>query len=226
MADNKPKFVGNVIKYPDAIIRFVRVYKAEARTGKGGQPKMRLNKKINQMEVDLRYSLTVILDPTNRVHAEAIEATKAEAVRAMNHLFGSQDKWPVADVDKGILPPRYCFGLGNKLPKVYDGFKDMWYIKLSTPDYNRPLIWTRRHTPVVQESDDQAPYDGSVCNVSADLWPYNNESSGVNGNLRELQFSKDGKEYSSGGRSGDDFAALGDEPAYAGGASTKDPFDE
>jgi Protein of unknown function (DUF2815) len=224
LADNKPKFVGNVIKYPGAIIRFVRVYKAEARSNRG-KPKMRMNKKTNQEELDLRFSLTALLDPTNKVHAEKIEETKAEAVRAMNHLFGSQENWPKRNEATGLGAPIFCFGLANKLPKVYDGFKDMWYIKLSTPDYNRPLIWTRRHTPVVQESDDQAPYDGSVCNVSADLWPYSNESSGVNGNLRELQFVQDGKEYTSGGRSGDDFAALGDEPAYAGSAA-KDPFDE
>lgn len=220
------KFVGNVIKLPEAVIRFVRVYKAEVRT-KDGRPKMRMNKKTNSMEPDLRYSLTALLDPSKAVHAEKIVEIKAEGTRAMNHIFGSIDKWPKPDPETGRpLPPIFCFGQGNKLPKVYDGFKDMFYVKLSTPDYNRPLIWTRRYTPVVQESDDQAPYDGSVCNVSLDLWPFNNESAGVNGNLREVQFVKDGKEYSGGRRAGDDFAALGDEPQYAAGAAAgKDPFD-
>lgn len=218
------KFVGNVIKLPEALIRFVRIAKAEARSNKG-KPKMRLNKKTNQMELDLRFSLTAILDPTKKIHAEKIEEIKAEGVRAMNHLFGSQANWPKQNAETGLGKPIYCFGLGNNMQKVYDGFKDMYYIKLSTPDYQRPLIWNRRHSPVA-EGDEQFPYDGSFSNVSCDLWPFNNESAGVNANLREIQFVKDGTRFTSGGRAGDDFAALGDEPASATGGIIKDPFDE
>lgn len=217
------KFAGNVIKAPDVLIRFVRIYKSEARTGRGGQPKMRLNKKTNTQELDLRFGLTAVLDPTRKAHAEIIEQTKAEATRAMNHLFGSVENWPKQNPETGLGKPIYCFGLGNNLQKVYDGFKDMWYIKLSTPDYARPSIWNRRHNPVV-EGDEQAPYDGSICNVSWDVWPYKNESNGVSGNLREVQFVKDGPRFTSGGRGGDDFAALGDEPQSAKPGVIHDPF--
>lgn len=219
------KFVGNVIKIPEALLRFARLDKPQARTDKSGKPKQRLDKTTGQMVMDLRFSLTAVLDPTRKVHADVIAAVKEEATRALNHRYGTSDKWPKRNPETGMGGLIYCFGLGNNMQKVYEGFKDMWYIKLS--DTVRPLTWNRRHEPVIA-GDKQFPYDGSISNVSATLWTYDNESRGVNGNLREVQFVQDGKAYTGGNRGGDDFAALGDdnEASASGSASVKDPFDE
>lgn len=219
------KFVGNVIKIPEALLRFARLDKPQARTDKSGKQKQRLDKATGQMVLDQRFSVTAVLDPTRKIHADVIAAVKEEATRALNHRYGSQDKWPKRNPETGLGGLIYCFGLGNNMQKVYEGFKDMWYIKLS--DTVRPLTWNRRHEPVIA-GDKQFPYDGSISNVSATLWTYDNESRGVNGNLREVQFVQDGKAYTGGNRGGDDFAALGDdnEAGASGSASVKDPFDE
>lgn len=219
------KFVGNVIKIPEALLRFARLDKAQARTGKDGKPKMRLDKTTGQLIIDQRFSVTAVLDPTRKIHADVIAVVKEEATRALNHRYTSQDKWPQRNKETGLGGLIYCFGLGNNMQKVYEGFKNMWYIKLS--DTVRPLTWNRRHEPVIA-GEPQFPYDGSISNVSATLWSYDNESRGVNANLREVQFVKDGKPFTGGNRGGDDFAALGDDdsPAASGGGAVKDPFDE
>lgn len=217
------KFVPNVIKIPEALLRFARLDKPQARTGRDGKPKMKLDKTTGQMVPDARFSVTAVLDPTKQIHAAVIQQIKDEATRALNHRYGSQDKWPKRHPETGLGGLIYCFGLGNNMPKVYEGFKDMWYIKLS--DAARPLIWNRRHEPVVA-GDPQFPYDGCFANVSTTLWTYDNESRGVGANLREVQFVKDGKEYTAGNRGGDDFAPLEGSESQTTGTAQRDPFDE
>jgi len=203
------KFVPNVISIEGARVAFFRGHKAAARTGKDGKPKG-----------DPKYSATLLLDPSNVAHAAKITEIKQEAARALNHKYGDKSHWPV---NAGGAPLFLCFGLGNDLPKlgakIYDGFADMFYVKLS--DKNRPLLGNRSGKVVV-EGDPQCPYSGCYVNAKTTLYVYDNESKGVNANFRSMQFVKDGPAFGGGGaRSADEeFEAL-----EGGNDAGKDPFD-
>lgn len=221
MSDDR--FVPEIIKLPGILIRFARLYTPQARTNRDGSSKMR-KEKDGRMVPDTRFQLTGLLDPSNEVHAAKIKEVKAEAKRCLLHRYKDESKFPKTNPATGLGGLIMPFGNGNDLPKVYEGFQDMFYIKLS--DKNRPLLWDRRHNPVA-EGDEQAPYDGAICNVSGTFWSYDNESRGVGVNLREVQFVKDGKHFDGGGGNrGGDFEPLENGEDGAPAAGGKDPWDD
>ena len=113
-----------------------------------------------------------------------------------------------------------CFGNGNDLPKVYDGYKDMFYVKVA--DTQRPLLGNRRGEPVV-EGDPQCPYAGCYVRARISPWVYfptpkrPQSANGVNMNVRSVQFLEDGPGFGGGGsRSAEEeFVAHGDAPEKA-----------
>jgi hypothetical protein len=211
------KFVSNVLSFRRGRLAFAKIHKAEARRGRNGAPPRPDAKKT--------FSWEILLDPSNADHAKTIAEIRAEAARALTHRYGAdKSKWP-----QNLIFP---FGLGNDLPKqgkkVYDGYKDMFYIRMKRYEEDgRPLLGNRAGQ-VVQQGDPQCPYSGCYTNGKFTLWSYDNESRGVNSTGRSLQFVEDGPAFSGGGAldAEDEFEALGDAPtgSGAGANSGPDPF--
>ncbi len=164
-----------------------------------------------------RYQVTLLVDPSRADSKPIIQEVKDEAARLMDHKFDGRANWPKKNPATGMGGPIWCFGNGNDLPKVYDGFKDMFYIKCATTsslmipseafDADRPLLGARDGRGVqlladgqwhyldkdrkpTEEIADQAicPYAGANCRGRISLYAYNNESAGVNANILSLQF--------------------------------------
>ena len=169
-----------------------------------------------------RWSTTLLLDPTNAQAKETIAAIKAEAARLMDDRYEGRANWPKANPATGMGGPIWCFGEGNQLPKVYNGFKDMWYVKCSfTEDPAdstvRPIqgsldgrevrllsdgwhVVDKNHAPTEEKVDQSiCPYAGCNARARISLYTYDNESRGVNANIISLQFVS--KNASFGGRS-------------------------
>ena len=214
-----------------------------------GEPTYRTDKFGQEIKIDPRtgkptkprWSVTLLLDPTNVKAKANIDAVKAEAARQLDLRFDGRANWPKADPRTGMGAPILCFGNGNDLKKVYDGFKDQWYIKCS--DTERPLLGSldgrevrllsdgwhvcdKDHNPTEEKIDQtNCPYAGCNARARVSLWTYNNESCGVNANIISLQFT--GKNDSFGGRpsanANDEFEKMAGDAA-AQQASAPDPF--
>lgn len=190
-----------------------------------------------------RWSWTWLLDPSSAQGAATIKEIKAEAARQMDLYYNGRANWPKANEATGMGAPIYCFGDGNKLPKVYDGFKDMWYLKVS--DTTRPLLGSRRGLNVILQDDgqwhvigkdgtvseivvnsDECPYAGSYCRGSTTLYVYNNMANGVNANAISAQFVKPGDAFGGGARRSaeEEFEGSGDAPGGAAATDDDIPF--
>jgi hypothetical protein len=231
---DKPKFQAEVIPFKRVRASFVKIDKAEARKGRDGKP--RANAKPE-------FSLEAIFDPTNREHAATILKIKQESVRALNTIFGegrfTVEMLDAFDAGKQVFQNFYLpWGYGNNLPvrekKIYDGYKDMFFLRLKRYEEDgRPIILNRDGKPV-QKGDPQYPYGGAVIGGTTTLFPYNNESRGVGANLRTIVFIDNGPAFGGGQiDANQEFAALGDlggpVTGGAGGgngsaASLADPF--
>jgi hypothetical protein len=219
MADNKPKFDPKLIAIKRARLAFARIHKAEARKDKNGNPKG-----------EPKYSGTLLLDPSNKDSAAEIALIKSESVRALNHRYG-EGKFNVQMLEdaasgKKTFPNFHlCWGYGNDLPalgkKLYDGFKDMFYLKLS--DKNRPNLLNRAGNAVI-EGDPECPYAGCYVAGTTTLYSYDNESRGVNANLRTLVYTGKGQAFGGGAPdAASEYAALG-VSAADGDGPTESPF--
>lgn len=224
---DKPRFQPEVITFKKARLAFARIHKAEARKGRDGKPKPGAKEK---------FSAQVLLDPSNRDHAATILKIKQESVRALNFRYG-EGKFTVVMLEQVPLPYANFYlpwGYGNDLPKlgkkIYDGFADMFYLKLA--DENRPNLaaWRAGKAVPVVEGEKDCPYAGSYVAGTTTLYSYDNESRGVGANLRTLVFMEHGQAFGGGApNANQEFAAIGDlgGPASAGGGSIgpiADPF--
>ena len=164
-----------------------------------------------------RFEAAFILDPSNPDHAAKIKEIKIAARNLMVEAFGENFK--PRDL-RGV-----CFGDGNKKDKVPDGYKDMFY--LGSANTTRPAIATRRGETVV-EGDPQAPYGGGYVNATITLWAQNNRyGKRINGNLRGVQFVKDGEAFGQAPASAEsEFDALEDNSPVASADSGKDWNDD
>lgn len=192
---------------------FFKLHVAAWRTNKIGQ----VDKGTPAKPKKPRYSVTLLLDPTNQQNKLAIAEIKDEAARQLDLFFGGREGWPKDNAITGTKGLIMCFGDANKLPKVYDGFKDMFFIKCATtssllePGYgfdgDRPLLGARdgRGVQLLQDgqwhyldkdrkpteeiaSQEICPYAGANCRGRISLYVYNNEQAGVNANILSLQF--------------------------------------
>lgn len=164
MAD-KIRIEGKPIIIHEGRLSFYRGYEAKYRTNKQGQE---VKTKPDGKPARPQYRFTWLLDPSNAQAAATIKEIKDEAARQLDLFFGGRDKWPRDNAQtgtKGIIP---CFGNGNDLPKVYDGYKDMFFIKVGSnagenvsanspyaaaTDQDAPLIGDRRGRTVRFLSD-------------------------------------------------------------------------
>jgi len=190
-----------------------------------------------------RSSMTWLLDPSNAKAAATIAEIKAEAARQLDLFFNGRANWPKDNPTTGTKGVILCFGEGNKLPKVYDGYKDMFFVKVS--DTSLPIIGDRRGRQVQLLSDnawhivdrqtgktteetvpaDQVPYAGAYCRGRISLYVYNNEQAGVNANFRSVQFVRPGEAFGGGGtRSAAD--ELAEMAGDTGGVTTSSGWDD
>ena len=163
-----------------------------------------------------KYRLTVLLDPSNAAHAELIKKINSEAVRIAKEFWD------------GTIPKSVerCFGNGDDLDKVYNGFAGMFYVRLSTPD-PVPVIGRQKNAATktflqLKPGDVGFPYSGCHANVSLTLWTQDSHGrKGINGNLRAVQFVKDGDRFGGAAPANPDvefeeLPAAGDDPDATG----------
>ena len=218
MTEQTKKLQAEIIVIPRARLAFARIHKAEQSKDPQGNPRGAA-----------KFSATLLLDPTDKGQAESITLIKKAAMTAVTAKWGERANWPKANPATGMGGLILCFGNGNDLPRVYDGYKDRFYVKLS--DTSRPLLGNRSGAPVV-EGDPQVPYSGCIVRARISPWVYfptqkNPQSAnGVNFNFRSLQFVDDGAAFGGGGsRSAEeefDTAMAGDAPK--GVQTEADPF--
>lgn len=223
------KFLGELITFKGARAAFAHLHKAQART----------DKKTGLPKGEPKFRLEVLLDPTNKEHAQTIAKIKSESVRALNHRYpAAPDEAPRFDValleavasgKRALANFHLCWGYGNDLPalgkKLYDGYKDMFFLKLT--DKNRPNLGAVRNgkTVNVVEGDKDCPYAGSYVAGTTTLYSYDNESRGVNANLRTIVFVRPGAAFGGGQADAEsEYAALGDLGAGDAGSAAGDPF--
>jgi hypothetical protein len=151
-----------------------------------------------------RYSLTAIIDPSDRETVAAIE----DAIRRE-----AKEKW--GDKAEAVLSKLYsedkvAFSKKEKTDRdgnTYDGFEGRFYIAANNK--SRPTVVDRDRTPLV--AADGRPYAGCYCNLKIEFWAQESSEWGrrVNCSLLGVQFVKDGDAFS-GGRvaSPDDFDDL------------------
>lgn len=250
----KAPFIPAVITFKGGRLAFAKIHKAEPRKPRPGQDV--------KPDAPKFYSAEVLLDPTNIEHQKTIAAIKQDSVAALNHRFGTPEQptpFSVAILDQVAsgerVPPGFhlAWGYGNALPafgkKIYDGYKDMFWVRVKRSDKDgAPELLTGevevnadgspkldsqgRRIPIqAKEGGSRCPFGGCVIAGTLNVWSYNNESRGVNANMRQLVYQGEGKAFG-GGRidSGGDFAALGDlgNPVSSGdgpaGGAAFDPF--
>jgi Protein of unknown function (DUF2815) len=211
--------------------KFGREVKVDPKTGKAKKPQWRM---------------TWLLDPSEKQAQDTIAEIKAEAARQLDLFFNGRANWPKDNVQtgtKGVIP---CFGNGNDLTKVYDGYKDMFFVKVS--DTTEPIwgdrlgrsvrfiaedgawhILDRQSGRVTEEVVDpsETPYGGAYGRGRISLYVYNNEQAGVNANFRSVQFLAPGEAFGGGGRrnASDELAEMaGDAAPATAAASSVDPW--
>ncbi len=145
---------------------------------------------------------TLLLDPTNEKHAAIIKKIKSEAGRIATEFWGAEQ---AADLNKKRLLEK-CFGTEDDLKKVYDGYKGMFFIKISA-DRIVPIVGRNRTGPVdpktgrkafeiLKPGDKEYPYNGCYVNAPITLWTQGSHGrDAINGNMLTIQFCEDGQEF-------------------------------
>ena len=165
------------IYLPNVRLSFARLF--DARAFKEGQKP--------------RYEATFLLDPSNKKHAKKIKEIKKETKRIIAEMWG--EKIPKK------LPK--CVGFAKDLEMDYEGYEGMFVVKVNKSD-GRPLVVDRDKSPL--RAEDGRPYSGCYVNANITLWtqassndPSNPDGPRVNGNLRSVQFLRDGEAFSGSG---------------------------
>lgn len=132
-----------------------------------------------------KFSATFLLDPSNAAHKALVSQVQGAAKKLIEEAG-----FKIPDFEVG-----HCFGYADKHPKKskYDGYAGMFYVCVSNEI--RPTVCNRRLEPVV-EGDAQFPYSGCYVNGTLTLWLQNNKwGKKINGNLRAVQFVRDGQAF-------------------------------
>jgi Protein of unknown function (DUF2815) len=215
------------------------------RTDKFGN-EIKINPKTGK-QVKPQWRMTWLLDPSEKQAQETIAEVKAEAARQLDLFFNGRANWPKDNQQtgtKGIIP---CFGNGNDLPKIYEGYRDMFFIKVA--DSIEPIWGSRRGQSIRFDASDgawhildkdsgrqteetidpsQAPYSGCYARGRIALYVYNNEQAGVNANFKSVQFLETGPAFGGGGRrsAADELAEMAGDAAGAKEPATteQDPW--
>jgi hypothetical protein len=216
---DKVKIVPEIILIPEGRASFLNHVTATYRTDKFGRE---IKVRPDGKPVKPQYRMTWLLDPTQPAAQETIKKIKTEAARQLDIYHNGRANWPQDNKQTGTKGILLCFGNGNDLPKVYDGYKDMFFIKAS--DTTAPFIVDQKGRlvrfggdnawHVVDRKTDQltdeiadsniVPYGGAYCRGKISLYIYNNESHGINANFRSIQYVRYGEGFGAGRRSASD----------------------
>ena len=141
-----------------------------------------------------RFEGTFLIDPSSKAGQAQIDTILEEAEAVIKAKF------------QGKVPKTLKFGFGyadgddfkiggvnfHSDVKEYDGYEGMFYV--ATANTTRPTVVDRDRTPLMVE--DGKPYSGCYVNGTITLWAQDNEyGQRVNGNLRGVQFFKDGEAF-------------------------------
>lgn len=204
----KPKIEPKIIRVQGRA-SFLNATEPKYRTDKFGRP---IKVRPDGSAVKPQYRMTWLIDPSSPEGQATIKEVKAEAARQLDIYHDGRENWPKDNAQTGTKGILLCFGNGNDLPKVYDGYKDMFFIKVA--DTQPPIIGDRRGRQIALLGDNawhvvdlaatkktgqlvtteetvgpgEVPYSGAFCTGTINLYIYNNESHGVNANFRSIQF--------------------------------------
>jgi hypothetical protein len=164
--------------------------------------------------VEPKFEASFLLDPSDKTHAATIAKIKSESARVAKIQFDGE-------IPKSM---EKCWGLGDDLDKVYDGYEGMFWVKAKSatrvPVVGRTKNAEGKFTQLVP-GDDKWPYAGCYVNASITVWAQNSHGrKAINGNLIAIQFVKDGDAFGAGRQAvpEEEFEALED--------TGPDPFDE
>jgi len=205
----------NVIRIPNARLRYAHVFKARAFKNEDGTLQ------------DPKFQITALLDPSDTVHKTVIQEIKAESATILKEVFGEDMpkafKEYLKQLHSGTIPSSLVDGLpyGSGDTKDADGFEGMFFINASSK--NQPQVIGRDRSPLTAASG--KPYPGCYADISLSLWVLNNPKfkKRIVGELRGVQFRADGDPFS--GRAAvdveEEFDDLGadEDSALAGGAA-------
>ena len=205
------------------------IHKGRLSFFKGNEASYKTNKQGQQIKVDPRtgkekkpqFGWTWLLDPSEKQSQETIKEIKAEAARQLDIYFDGRANWPKDNKVTGTKGVYQCWGNGDDLPKVYDGYAGMFYIKVSSID--RPVLGNSKGGVTVL-GDKEHPYGGCYARGRIGLYVFSNESAGVNANPYSAFFLKDGEGFGGGKQRSaeEEYAAFGDAPASQ--EAVEDPF--
>ena len=162
-----------------------------------------------------KFEASFLLDPSDKAHAAIIAKIKNESARVAKIQFDGQ-------IPKSL---EKCWGNGDDLDKVYDGYAGMFWIKVKSAA-RVPVVGRRKNAdgkfPPLAPGDAEWPYAGCYVNASVTVWAQNSHGrKAINGNLIAIQYVKEGEAFS-GNKTAvpeEEFQALED-----GGG--EDPFNE
>lgn len=164
------------------------------------------------------FQATFLLDPSDEKQAAKIKEIISAGKALVAEAFGK--KATLKDL-KGI-----CFGKGDKLPTVYEGYEGMFYVR--TANTTRPAVANRKGEPVAEEDGTEVPYSGCYVNGTLTLWIQNNKfGKRINANLRGVQFVRDGEAFGQAPISAEEeFDALEDNSPADSSDDFGDDFDD
>lgn len=208
---SKPKIEPVIMRIPEGRISFYNATEAKYRTDKFGKP---VKTRPDGTAVKPQFRMTWLLDPSKAEIQAFISKLKQEAARQLDIFFDGRANWPKDNATTGTKGVLLCFGNGNDLPKVYEGYKDMFYIKVA--DAVAPIIGDYRGRHIQLGTDnawhvlangrpteeivdpDKVPYAGAYGTGTISLYVYNNTQAGVNANFRSVQFLRSGAAFGGG----------------------------
>lgn len=132
-----------------------------------------------------RYEATFLLDPSDKAHARMIKEIEGQAEAIIAEKWGKK-------VPKKL--PK-CFGYADEEGIEYDGYPGMFFVRtVKYGSSGRPVVVDRQRNPIT--ADDGVIYAGCYVNGTVSLWTQDNQfGTRINGNLRAVQFVRDGDAF-------------------------------
>jgi hypothetical protein len=139
---------------------------------------------------EAKFEASFLLDPSSKEHAVIIKQIKDESARVAKVQFDGE-------IPKSL---EKCWGNGNDLDKVYEGYADMFWVKAKSAT-RVPVVGRRKNAdgkfPPLGAGDAEWPFAGCYVNATVTVWAQNSHGrKAINGNLLAVQFVKGGDAFS------------------------------
>ena len=94
--------------------------------------------------------------------------------------------------------------MSNKTGQVYDGYEGKWFVKAKNG--RKPIYLDRDREELSAEDAGKLMYGGCIVNATLNFWIQDNKwGKAIRGNLRGIQFWRDGEAFGGGGASSSEF---------------------